>query len=168
LKCERFNKLIHLFLDGRLDKDEESDLREHLSTCEECAQKLALLRSMEVAAKKISAEEPPKAYWDAFSGRVRERIVQREEESFAFGLKKAVQAIFSFSPLKIKVAAGLASVLLVFIVGKLYVDYRGQEIVSRKESMQIQEQPRPEPVKATDKGEVAQAQDRDGSTPPPE
>jgi len=168
LKCERFDKLIHLLLDGRLKKHEESELRQHLSTCEDCAQKLALLKSMESAAKEISTEEPPKEYWDTFSSRVRERIVQREEKSFGFGLKKALQGILSFSPLKIKVAAGLISVVLVFIVGKLYVDYRGQEIVPRKESIQVQEQPRPEALKATEKREVAQAEDRDGATQPPD
>jgi len=161
LKCERFDKLIHLFLDGRLEKNEESELQEHLSTCEECAQKLALLKSVEGTAKKIEAEEPQQEYWDTFSSRVREKIAQREGRSFASGLKKSVQGLFSFSPLKIKVAAGLISVVLVFIVGKLYVDYRGQEIVPRKESMQTQERPRPAAVKVTEKGEVAQAEDRD-------
>jgi hypothetical protein len=168
LKCERFDKLIHLFLDGRLEKDKESDLEEHLSACEKCARKLALLKSMEGAAKKIQVEEPQQEYWDTFSSRVREKITRREERSLAFGLKQALQGFFSFSPLKIKVAAGLISVVLVFIVGKLYVDYRGQEIVPRKESMQTQEQPRPDATKATQKGEVSQAEDRDRAARPPD
>jgi hypothetical protein len=168
LKCERFDKLIHLFLDGRLEKDEESELREHLTTCEECARKLALLRSMEAAAKKISAEEPPKEYWDTFSGRVGERIVQRAERSFGFGLKEALQGIFSFSPLKIKVATGLISVVLVFIVGKLYVDYRGQEMIPGRAIIQTEEQPHLDVTKVEEKGEISEAEYRDGAAPPPE
>jgi hypothetical protein len=168
LKCDKFDRLIHLFLDGRLEKDEESELQEHLSTCEECAQKLALLKSMEAAAKKIEAEEPSKEYWDTFSSRVRERIVQREEKSLASGLKKALQGLFSFSPLKIRVAAGLISVVLVFIVGKLYVDYRGQEIIPRKAIIRSEEQPHLDVTKVEEKGEISEAEYRDGAAPPPE
>ena len=167
MKCERFDKLIHLFLDGRLEKDEESKLEEHLSTCEECAQRLALLKSMEEMARKVEVEEPSQEYWDTFSSRVKEKIVHREEKSFAFGLKSALKNIFSFSPLKIKVAAGLASVVLVFIVGKLYVDYRGQEILPREGIIQTEEQPQLDVTKVAKKGEVSEAEDRDRVIPPP-
>ena len=168
MKCERFDKLIHLFLDGRLKKDEESELQEHLSTCKECAKKLALLKSMEAAAKKISAEEAPKEYWDAFSSRVREKIIRRQEKSFGFGIKKTLRDLFSFSPLKIKVAAGLISVVLVFIVGKLYVDYRGQEIIPGRAIIQTEEQPHLDVTKVEEKGEISEAEYRDGAAPPPE
>ena len=141
LSCERFDKLISLFLDGRLDQDKERELKEHLSECERCAKKLALLESVEGRARKIEAKEPPQEYWDNFASRVRGKIIEREEKSFAFGLKKALQSIFSFSPLKIKVAAGLVSVVLVFIIGKLYVDYRGEEIFPSKTVVQKERPP---------------------------
>ncbi|MGB2768661.1 MAG: hypothetical protein WBC88_02920, partial [Candidatus Zixiibacteriota bacterium] len=136
------------------------------STCEKCARKLALLRSMEGAAKKIEVEEPRQEYWDTFSSRVREKIVQREEVSLVFRLQKTLQAIFSFSPLKMKVAAGLVSVVLVFIVGKLYVDYRGQEIVPSREVIRSEEQPQLDVTKVTKKGEVSEAEDRDRTIRP--
>ena len=160
MKCERFDKLIHLLLDGRLEKNEKSELQEHLSTCERCARKLAFLKSMQGAAGKIEIEEPSQEYWDTFSSRIREKISEREEKSFAFGLKRALQSLFSFSPLKIKVAAGLVSVVLVFIVGKLYVDYRGQEILPRKGIVQTEEQPQLDVTKVAKKGEVSEAEDQ--------
>ncbi len=141
MRCERFDKLIYLFLDGRLDQGKEKELKEHLSECERCAKKLALLESVEGRAKKIEIKEPPQEYWDSFSSRVREKILARKERSPAFGLKKALESIFSFSPLKIKLAAGLASVVLVFIIGKLYVDYRGEEILPSKAVIQTEKQP---------------------------
>jgi len=141
LRCEGFDKLIHLFLDGRLDQAKERELKEHLSECEICARKLALLESLEGGAKRIEIKEPTQEYWNTFSSRVREKIIEREEKSFAFGLRKALQSIFSFSPLKIKVAAGLISVVLVFIIGKLYVDYRGHEVVPSKKVIRTEEQP---------------------------
>ena len=166
MKCERFDKLIHLFLDGKLERDKERELKEHLFKCEKCAQKLALLKSMEGAAKRIEIEEPHQEYWDTFSSRVREKIMEREEESLAFRLKKALQDIFSFSPLKMKVAAGLVSVVLVFIVGKLYVDYRGQEIVPSREVIRSEEQPQLDVTKVAEKGEVSEAEDRDRAIRP--
>ncbi len=166
MKCERFDKLIHLFLDGKLERDKERELKEHLFKCEKCAQKLALLKSMEGAAKRIEIEEPHQEYWDTFSSRVREKIMEREEESLAFRLKKALQDIFSFSPLKMKVAAGLVSVVLVFIVGKLYVDYRSQEIVPFREVIRSEEQPQLDVTKVAEKGEVSEAEDRDRAIRP--
>ena len=125
MSCGRFDKLINLFLDGRLDESEERELKKHLSECERCQERLSLLESVEGRAKKFGIKEPPQEYWDSFSSRVREKILARKERSPAFGLKKSLESIFSFSPLKIKLAAGLVSVVLVFIIGKLYVDYRG-------------------------------------------
>lgn len=168
MKCERFDKLIHLFLDGRLEKSEESELQDHLSACERCARKLTLLKSMEGAARKLEIEEPSQEYWDTFSSRIREKISEREEKSFAFGLKKALQGIFSFSPLKMKVAAGLVSIVLVFIVGKLYLDYRGQEILPRKGIIQTEEEPQLDVTKIAKKGEVSEAEDRDRPARPPD
>ncbi|MCK4404027.1 MAG: zf-HC2 domain-containing protein [candidate division Zixibacteria bacterium] len=141
MSCEKFDKLIYLFLDGRLDQGKEKELKEHLSECERCTKKLALLELVEGRAKKIKTKEPPQEYWDSFSSRVRETILARKEISPVVGLKKALESIFSFSPLKIKVAAGLVSVVLVFIIGKLYVDYRGQEILPSKTVIQTEEQP---------------------------
>ena len=141
MRCERFDKLINLLLDGRLDQSKERELKEHLSQCERCQKKLALLESVEGRAKKIEIKKPPQEYWDSFSIRVREKVLARKERSPVFGLKKAFESIFSFSPLKIKVAAGLVSVVLVFIIGKLYVDYRGQEILPSKTVVKTEEQP---------------------------
>lgn len=129
LSCAKFDKLINLFLDGRLLPEEESELKEHLTECKRCQEKLSLLELVEVQAKRIPAEEPTQEYWDTFSNRIREKIVARQEKSLAVRWKQAFGNILIFSPLKIKIAAGLVSILLVFIVGKLYVDYRGREIV---------------------------------------
>jgi hypothetical protein len=141
LSCERFDKLIYLFLDGRLDKYQEKELKEHLSQCEECTRKLALLESIEGKAKEIEIKEPPQEYWDSFSARVREKIVTREERSTTYRWKRALEGIFSLSPLKVKIAAGVISVVLVFIIGKLYVDYRGEKIFPSRKAVQTEEQP---------------------------
>ena len=129
MSCEKFDKLIYLFWDGRLKPGEEEELRAHLSECERCQEKLSFLELVEGRAKRIQPIEPPQEYWDTFSSRVREKIAARKEKSFAVRLKQAFENVLTFSPLKIKIAAGLVSILLVFIIGKLYVDYKGREIV---------------------------------------
>ncbi len=136
LKCDDFDELICLFLDRRIDEEKKEELEKHLSTCKRCKEKLALLESIEKGARGIRIKEPSQEYWDTFSSRVRERIVAQQEESFSFKLKSFFQKIFTFSPLKVKVAAGVISVVLVFMVGKLYVDYRGKEIVPTEPRME--------------------------------
>jgi len=142
LSCGRFDKLINLFLDGRLAQSQEQELKEHLSRCKDCREKLPFLQSVEQKAKQIKATEPSEEYWDAFSSRVREKIIARQEESSALGLKKLLEGIFSFSPLKVKVAAGVISLVFVFVVGKLYLEYRGEHILPSREAAQLKEQPK--------------------------
>jgi hypothetical protein len=141
LSCEKFEKLIYLFWDKRLEKSEEDELFRHLSECERCREKLSLLELVEGGAKRIPKKEPPQDYWDTFSSRIREKILAREERSLVFRLKKAWENILTFSPLKIKIAAGLVSIVLVFIIGKLYVDYRGREIVPSAPVVRTVEEP---------------------------
>ncbi|MGB8658343.1 MAG: anti-sigma factor [Candidatus Zixiibacteriota bacterium] len=129
MKCERFDKLIYLSLDKRLDPAEEAELKAHLSQCRRCREKLSQLELLEGAARRLQIEEPAPEYWDTFSSRVREKIASRQEQSPATSLKKALQSAFSFSPWKVKIAAGLVSVLLVLVVGKLYMNYHGKEVV---------------------------------------
>ncbi len=141
LRCDDFDELIYLFWDGRIDERKKEELEKHLSTCKRCKEKLALLESIEKSARGIKIKEPSQEYWDSFSSRVRERIVAQKEESFSFKLKNLFQNVFTFSPLKVKVAAGVISVVLVFIVGKLYVDYRGDQIVPTKPPMESTKTP---------------------------
>lgn len=141
MRCEDFDELIYLFWDGRIDERKKEKLEKHLSTCNRCKEKLALLESIEKEAQGIKTKEPSQEYWDTFSSRVRERIIAQKEESFSFRLKKVFENIFSFSPLKIKIAAGLVSIVFVFIVGKLYMDYRGKEIIPSKIMMEKTKKP---------------------------
>ncbi len=142
MSCDTFDRLINLLLDGRLEQSEEKRLNEHLSQCKACREKLSFLQSIEAKARGIRAEEPPQAYWDTFSSRVTGRIRAQEEKSVRFGLKKVVDSVFSYSPLKVKVAAGVISLVFVFIVGKLYVDYRGEHILPSEKAVVVKEAPR--------------------------
>lgn len=143
MKCDKFDKLIYLFLDQRLKPNEESELKSHISECQRCQKKLANLELVESRAKGLQTKEPFPKYWDNFSNRVRDKISAREERSPLLGLKKTWENIFTFSPWKIRIAASLVSVVLVFVIGKLYIDYRGREIVPSAPMVQKIEKPQP-------------------------
>lgn len=141
MRCDDFDELIHLLWDGRLDESQKEKLQKHLSTCKRCKRKLVLLESIEKGAKGIRPKEPSREYWDTFSSRVREKIVARKEGSVSVRLKKAFENLFTFTPGKIKIAAGVVSAVLVFMVGKIYLDYRGKEIVPTAPRMESVKKP---------------------------
>jgi len=123
------DKWVYLFWDERLSPSQTEEFKKHLAGCQECQKKLAFLESVEGKAKEIQAKEPPQEYWDTFSSRMREKIAASPVESTVFGWKKALVGVFS--PWKIRIATAVVSIVLVFIIGKLYVDYRGKTIIPK-------------------------------------
>jgi hypothetical protein len=146
LSCDGMDKLISLFLDGRLNESQKEKLKEHLSRCSSCREELFLLQSIQQKARGIKAQEPSEQYWETFSSRVKEKLITRQEKP-AFGWKQVLESVFSFSPLKVKIAAGVISVVFVFVVGKLYLEYRGEHVASSQESAQMRQEPKSDHVR---------------------
>lgn len=128
MKCEDFDKLIHLYFDGELDAGKSKEIEEHLLTCQNCAAKLQELKKLEESAKGVRLPELSPEYWKTFAERVRNEIILRRRKSFWSRLKSGWESFFFYSPVKLRIAAGIASILLVFIIGKLYWNYRGKEL----------------------------------------
>lgn len=123
--CKDCDKLIQLYWDQQLDEKKRKEVEKHLSECQRCMGKLEALKLIEEKAKRIKIPEPGEAYWESFSQRVRERIISKQKQPFGAKLKEFASNIFVFTPARLRVAAVVASIVLVFIVGKLYMDYRG-------------------------------------------
>lgn len=137
MKCEEIDKLLHLYLDGELDVEKSKQIEEHLLTCQECAARLQGLESLDLAAKRIRMPVPSPDYWKTFSERVRNEIILRRKKSIWARIKSGWESFFFYSPVKLRIAAGIASILLVFIIGKLYWDYKGKELEKiRSEKME--------------------------------
>ncbi|MCJ7458151.1 MAG: zf-HC2 domain-containing protein [candidate division Zixibacteria bacterium] len=128
MKCKDFDKLIHLYFDGELDAGESKEIEEHLLTCQNCAAKLQELKKLEESAKGVRLPELSPDYWKTFAERVRNEIILRRRKSIWSRLKSGWESFFFYSPVKLRIAAGIASILLVFIIGKLYWDYKGKEL----------------------------------------
>jgi len=124
LKCEDFDRLFHLYYDDQLDEATSKEIKAHFQECKRCAEKMEALASIEKEAKDIRIQEPEEAYWESFSRRVRNRIVLRKKEPFGSKIKSVFESLTTISPSKLKLAASLATLVLVFIIGKLYIDYR--------------------------------------------
>lgn len=154
MKCEDFEKLLHLYLDGEIDDKSSKEIEEHLLSCKSCSEKLQELKNLEMEARRIKLAEPSPAYWESFTPKVRDKIILRRKKSIWAKIKSGWESLFIYSPSKLRIAVGIASVLLVFIIGKLYWDYRGGELERiRTERMEkalstpIQEEPeKPAPV----------------------
>jgi len=165
LSCKKYGQWVHLFWDKRLNQNQEEELKRHLAECKTCQEKLSFLESMEERAKGIRAKEPPEEYWDTFSSRVRKKIASSKEKSTAFGWKKAIANVFVLSPWKIRIATGLVSIVLVFIIGKLYVDYRGKTIIP-KEPVAPAVKEAPLRIAETEKKEIPSKEETKDKTSP--
>ena len=128
MKCEDFDKLIQFYFDGELDTGKSKEIEEHLLTCQRCAAKLQELKNLEEEANRIRMPEPSSAYWKSFTEEVRNKIILRRKKSIWAKIKSGWESFFFYSPVKLRIAAGIASILLVFIIGKLYWDYKGKEL----------------------------------------
>lgn len=123
--CKDLKKLIHLYLDQKLDREKKKQLEKHLAECQKCREKFETLKLVEEKAKGIKIPEPKDAYWESFSQRVRERIISKQKQPSGAKIKEFFATIFVLSPSRLRVAAAVASLVLVFIIGKLYIDYKG-------------------------------------------
>lgn len=128
MKCKDFDELLHLYLDGELKEKESKKIEEHLLACQRCSEKLQELKSLEEKAKGIKIAEPSAIYWKTFTQEVRNKIILRKKKPFWAKFRSSWESFFIYSPSKLKIAAGIASVLLVFIIGKLYWDYQGKDL----------------------------------------
>ena len=128
MKCEDVDKFLHLYFDGELDEKKSKEMEEHLLSCQRCASKLLELKNLAEGAKGMKMPEPSPAYWKSFTEVVRNKIILRRRKSIWEKIKSGWESFFFYSPVKLRIAAGIASILLVFIIGKLYWDYKGKEL----------------------------------------
>ncbi len=127
MKCEEVDKLLHPFFDGELSVEKSKQIEEHLLTCQRCAAKLQELENLEEGARRIRMPEPSSEYWKTFTERVRNEIILRRRKTIWTRVKSAWESFFFYSPVRLRIAAGIASIFLVFLAGKLFWDYKGRE-----------------------------------------
>jgi len=137
--CKKFEKSISLYLDGELDEKSVRALREHLSTCRRCAERLAALESAQKRARTAKAVEPHAEYWDTFSSRVMETIDVRTERPASSRLKTLMEMIAPTPGHRLRFAAGVASIALAFAAGVLYINRQGGPVLPSSVPIAVEE-----------------------------
>ena len=184
MACKKFEKSISLYLDGELDEKNVRALREHLSTCRRCAERLAALGSAEKRARMGETTEPHAEYWDTFSSRVMETIDARTARPAGSRLKRLAEMIAPTPGRRLRFAAGLASIALAFTAGVLYINRQGgpvlptsvpiplgeplgsvttkDESATRRDAALMAEEPKPTEVPPTTETPAAPAKEKAG------
>ncbi len=116
----RVQKILNAYLDGELREEEKRLVEEHLKECEECSKELEALKTVDRMARTSLAPEPSEDYWKTLPGRVRTRIIAEEESR-----EPRLRRFFVLRPARLKLAATIAVVALVVLVGRHYLMEEG-------------------------------------------
>lgn len=69
-ECERYRILIHGYLDGELNADEQKKLKEHLASCHECARAVEEMRGLTQDLNRMALDFAEVHVWEEVKARV--------------------------------------------------------------------------------------------------
>ena len=137
MKCDQVERLLYLYEDEELEEKEEKEVEEHIKQCPDCSKKLADLKLIRAEVREKRVPQPSETYWESFAWRVRDKIEQKGTMGLGRGLSCFLKMIFSYSPAKIKWATAVVSVVLVFVVVKLFISYEKINIATLRQKTEI-------------------------------
>jgi anti-sigma factor RsiW len=138
LRCDEIEEFLYLYEDGELDQKEKTKVEEHIRTCPNCSKKLADLKLIRAEVKEKKVPQPPETYWESFAQRVREKIERKTKVSFGQRFSHFLKTVFSYSPAEIKWATAIASVILLFVVVKLFVSYEKMDVTTIQQRIKVE------------------------------
>ena len=159
-------KWLSMYIDGELSDKKKKKLEEHLKVCDSCSWNLQELKMVDAYANLVKEPQISEAYWENFTSRVKNKLLIREKQSSESRLWGIFKSLFKPSPTKLKFATAIASVLVVALVGKLYLNYKGislPENTSSKISSAPSEQ---KPLGMTDTSVAVVNQDKNETSKP--
>lgn len=157
MRCKRVEKLLYLYWDNELNEKQRKDIQEHIRVCQKCSEKFAHLNLLQTEAKKIQTPQLPRDYWDSFALRVKEKIEKRRKTSLGQIFFYFFKTVLTYSPTKIKWATAVVSVVLVFVVVRLFISYEKMDI-SIQPGIEVQRVSSPKEAPKTE----AQTLDQEG------
>lgn len=138
MRCEQIEKLLYLYQDNELNQKERKEVKEHIKICPKCSKKLADLKDIQEEVKTKQIPQPSEDYWESFAHRVKDKIEKRGKPSFGQKFSYFLKSIFSYSPAKIKWATAVASVVLVFVVVKLFMSYEKMDVTTIQKRSEVE------------------------------
>lgn len=138
MRCDQIERLLYLYQDGELGEKEKKEMEEHIKECPNCSKKLADLKLIRAEVKNKNVPQPPETYWESFAQRVREKIGRKTKVSFGQRFSHFLKTVFSYSPAEIKWATAVASVVLLFVVVKLFVSYEKMNVTTIQQETKVE------------------------------
>jgi anti-sigma factor RsiW len=104
MKCGKARKRISLHLTGDLDYRQGEEVKEHLITCDTCAEEAESYRQSLKALGMLKSRTMPALFWDGYMEELRERIRASKAEPARSGSIRGLYA-----------AAAVAAVLVIAV-----------------------------------------------------
>jgi len=123
-----------MYIDGELNDKKKKKIEEHLKVCDFCSWNLQELKMLDAYANLIKEPQISEAYWENFFSRVKNKLLIRENQPDKSGLWGIFKSLFRPSPARLKLATAIASVLVVALIGKLYINYKEISLPGNKNS----------------------------------
>lgn len=99
MNCEKYTKLISLYIDGELNGQDLAELKNHLSTCESCQEEMKILQEIIRDLKGLEPVSPPEGFRQELMGRIKVIPLVPKKNKWYFNVKltSAVAAAFIFT-----------------------------------------------------------------------
>ncbi|UCE17378.1 MAG: zf-HC2 domain-containing protein [Gemmatimonadota bacterium] len=125
MRCSQVRKLLSPYIDGELSERKAEKIRDHVSHCTICGEALQALQNLDALSRETYAHEPSEAYWANFLPRLHRRIEAAPPRSFQEKVRHVFGDILFPSGPWLKAAGAVASVVLIFFVGRAVIQHKG-------------------------------------------
>ena len=129
MRCSHVRKLLSPYIDGELTERINEKIRDHVSHCVHCREALQALQNLDALSKETYAHEPSEAYWANFLPRLHQRIEAASHPSFREKIRHVLRDILFPSSPWLKAAGAVASVALIFFIGRAVIQHRGTDTI---------------------------------------
>lgn len=113
MNCERYEELIHLYVDHRLDKKETEDLLSHMETCTHCRETYEEVNALKDLLGGMQMKELP----EGFEEELHVKLVEASVEKETSWIDKIKETLFSGTKMKMAVSFGGVAIAAVLVIG---------------------------------------------------
>lgn len=112
MNCERYEELIHLYVDHRLDKKEEVELFSHMETCTHCRETYEEISALKDLLGGMQMKELPEGFEEDLHLKLVEASVEKEKSL----LEKIKEKITMGTKMKMTVSFGAVAIAAVLVI----------------------------------------------------
>jgi len=113
MNCDRYEDLIHLYVDHRLDKKETGNLLSHMETCDHCRQTYEEISAL----KDLLGGIQMKALPEGFEEELHVRLLEASEEKTNTWVERIKERLWSGPKMKMAVSFSGVALAAVLVIG---------------------------------------------------